>query len=201
MRARGRRVMGWGLGAPPLPGLLSGFGERRRINFLNQFAALISYSRRGAEEYAALGFPREKIFTACNAVSPRPVFPLPVRASVFKDKPVILFVGRLQTRKRVPELLRACSDMQSNPRLIIVGDGPERGRLEAQAKQIYPSTEFVGVKHGDELKPCFTKADLFVLPGTGGLAVQEAMSYGLPIIVARGVGTQDCLWHAANGCR
>ncbi len=67
------------------------------------------------------------------------------------------------------------------------------------AKQIYPSAEFIGAKHGVELKPYFTEADLFVLPGTGGLAVQEAMSYGLPVIVAKGDGTQDDLVRAGNG--
>ena len=39
----------------------------------------------------------------------------------------------------------------------------------------------------------FAGADLFVLPGTGGLAVQEAMSYALPVIVAKGDGTQEDL--------
>ncbi|MDO8753850.1 MAG: glycosyltransferase, partial [Anaerolineales bacterium] len=50
-----------------------------------------------------------------------------------------------------------------------------------------------------ELKPYFEQADLFVLPGTGGLAVQEAMSYGLPVIVAKGDGTQDDLVREGNG--
>ena len=71
--------------------------------------------------------------------------------------------------------------------------------MEALAKQIYPSAEFIGAKHGDELKPYFAEADLFVLPGTGGLAVQEAMSHGLPVIVAKGDGTQDDLVRAENG--
>ena len=97
------------------------------------------------------------------------------------------------------DLLHACSEMESKPRLIIVGDGPERGHLESLAKQVYPSAEFIGAKHGAELKPYFTEADLFVLPGTGGLAVQEAMSYGLPIIVAKGDGTQDDLVRKSNG--
>jgi len=57
----------------------------------------------------------------------------------------------------------------------------------------------VGARHGDELAPYFRAADLFVLPGTGGLAVQEAMSYGLPVIVAQGDGTQDDLVRAGNG--
>jgi glycosyltransferase involved in cell wall biosynthesis len=49
------------------------------------------------------------------------------------------------------------------------------------------------------LLPWFLEADLFVLPGTGGLAVQEAMSYGLPIIMGTGDGTNDNLVRPSNG--
>ena len=89
--------------------------------------------------------------------------------------------------------------MNTKPRLVIVGDGPERSALESLAKSLYPSAEFIGAKHGMELKSYFAQADLFVLPGTGGLAVQEAMSYGLPVIVAKGDGTQDDLVREKNG--
>jgi len=199
MHARGRKVIGWGLGAPPLSGPLDGLRQTKRIQFLSQFDALIAYSRRGAAEYADQGFARERIFTAPNAVSARPSSPLPPRPALFKDKPTILFVGRLQARKRVGDLLRTCSEMELKSRLILVGDGPEREHLETLAKRVYPSAEFVGAKYGAELKRYFTEADLFVLPGTGGLAVQEAMSYGLPIIVAKGDGTQDDLVRESNG--
>jgi glycosyltransferase involved in cell wall biosynthesis len=80
-----------------------------------------------------------------------------------------------------------------------VGDGPGRAKLESLAKEVYPSVEFIGTKHGAELTPYFAEADLFVLPGTGGLAVQEAMAHGLPVIVAKGDGTQDDLVRAGNG--
>jgi glycosyltransferase involved in cell wall biosynthesis len=83
--------------------------------------------------------------------------------------------------------------------LVIVGEGPEREKLEVLAKEIYPSAKFIGARHGGELKPYFAEADLFVLPGTGGLAVQEAMSYGLPVIVAQGDGTQEDLVRRENG--
>ena len=195
MHDRNRPVIGWGLGAPPV----SGFRERRRVNFLRQFDALIAYSQRGADEYATLGFPVDYLFVAHNSVSPAPTHPLPSRPSTSKDLPNILFVGRLQARKNVDLLLGACAELESQPRLVIVGDGPERTALEALAEQVYPGAEFVGAKHGEELKPYFEEADLFVLPGTGGLAVQEAMSYGLPIIVAQGDGTQDDLVREGNG--
>lgn len=190
MHARGRRVIGWGLGVPKQGGLWK--------RFIRQFDGMIAYSRRGADEYAALGFPRERIFVAHNSVSPAPK-QIVDRSPLDTNRATILFVGRLQARKRVDSLLRACAEMESKPRLFIVGDGPERAALESLAKEIYPSAQFVGAKHGMELKPYFEQADLFVLPGTGGLAVQEAMSYGLPIIVAKGDGTQDDLVRESNG--
>ena len=198
MHARGRKVIGWGLGSPPLSGPLAGFRQTGRLSFLSQFDTLISYSQRGAEEYAALGFPREKIFVAHNSVSPAPDKILDKRPQTI-DRATILFVGRLQARKRVDYLLRACAEMESKPRLIIVGDGPERAILESLAKDVYPAADFIGAKHGAELKPYFAEADLFVLPGTGGLAVQEAMGHGLPVIVAKGDGTQDDLVCERNG--
>lgn len=193
MHKRGRKAIGWGLGSP----FANGIRKQGRLSFINQFDGMISYSQRGAEEYAALGFPREKIFVAHNSVSPKPLSKVERRMS--NGEPVILFVGRLQTRKRIDSLLRACAEMESKPRLIIVGDGPERAALESLAKDIYPLAEFIGAKHGVELRPYFEQADLFVLPGTGGLAVQEAMSYGLPVIVAKGDGTQDDLVRENNG--
>ena len=195
MHERDRPVIGWGLGAPPVRGIR----EKRRINFLRQFDALIAYSQRGADEYATLGFPLDYLFVAHNSVSPAPSHPLPSRPLELNTQPNILFVGRLQARKNVDLLLGACAEMDSPPRLVIVGDGPERESLETLAGEIYPDAEFVGAKHGAELKPYFEEADLFVLPGTGGLAVQEAMSYGLPIIVAQGDGTQDDLVREGNG--
>jgi glycosyltransferase involved in cell wall biosynthesis len=198
MHERNRLVIGWGLGAPPLSGPLARLRQSRRLSFLKQFDALIAYSQRGAEEYAALGFPRKKIFVAHNSVSRSPDVP-PNRRPQTVDRFTVLFVGRLQARKRVDDLLRACAQLESKPRLVIIGDGPEREKLESLAKEIYPSAEFIGAKHGAELKPYFMEADLFVLPGTGGLAIQEAMSYGLPIIVAQGDGTQDDLVRKENG--
>jgi glycosyltransferase involved in cell wall biosynthesis len=195
MHVRSKPVLGWGLGSPPVRGMR----ERGRIAFLRQFDGMICYSQRGADEYASLGFPLDNLFVAHNSVSASPTWPIPDRPDTFQERPCILFVGRLQLRKNVDLLLGACAEIESQPRLIIVGDGPERSELEALAEQVYPAAEFVGARHGAELKPYFTEADLFVLPGTGGLAVQEAMSYGLPVIVARGDGTQDDLVRAWNG--
>ncbi len=214
MKARGRPVLGWGLGAPPLAGPLASLRRSARLRFLSRFDALITYSQRGAQEYAATGFPAERIFVAPNASTPRPTSPPLPRSPAFSEKPTILFVGRLQARKRLDLLLQACAALSRSPersegavegpekmqpRLVIVGEGPERENLEILAKKVYPGAEFVGPKYKDELAPYFATADLFVLPGTGGLAVQEAMSYGLPVIMGQGDGTNDDLVRPENG--
>ncbi len=203
MHRRGRPVLGWGLGAPASPFLQRAgeLGKLQREAFLRRFDGLITYSRQGAAEYAALGFPEERIFVAPNAAAPRPVTPMPARPPGFEGRPVVLFVGRLQARKRVDLLLSACASLPENlqPRLIVVGDGPERLILEEMAKRVYPSAEFPGAKHGEELATFFAAADLFVLPGTGGLAVQEAMASGLPVIMGQGDGTNADLVRPGNG--
>lgn len=201
MRDRKKSVIGWGLGAPPQSGLLGGWRRRRRLRLLRSFDAVIAYSHRGAQEYRSLGMPPERVFVAANAVSPRPTNPLPERSSTFDGQPKLLFVGRLQSRKRIDVLLNACAALPESlqPSLSIVGDGPAREEFEKNAQEVYSRAEFLGAKFGSDLEAQFRQADLFVLPGTGGLAVQQAMAFGLPIIVAQGDGTQEDLVRADNG--
>ncbi len=202
MHRLGRPVIGWGLGSPPIDGPLAGLHRRRRLTFLRQFDTLITYSQAGAAEYARLGIPAEQIFVAVNAVTPRPAHPMPARPLPERGQPArVLFVGRLQARKQIDNLLSACGKLPDGlqPMLVIVGDGPERERLESLAQEIYPRARFTGALYGDALAEQFRTADLFVLPGTGGLAIQQAMSYGLPVIAAEADGTQADLVRPANG--
>jgi glycosyltransferase involved in cell wall biosynthesis len=198
MHEKGRKVVGWGLGAPPHANF---WRKMLRERFLTQFDAMLTYSATGAEQYREAGFPADKIYIAPNAVAARPVMPPIERPAGYAGQPVVLYVGRLQPRKRVDLLLRACARLgpELPVRLVVVGDGPERPALEALAKEIYPQAEFIGEKRGADLNPYWAAADLFVLPGTGGLAVQEAMSMSLPVMVAEADGTQAELVRAENG--
>ncbi len=196
MKRRDRLVWGWGLGAGrggnPLERAL-------RLNFLRTLDGVLAYSQRGAAEYQAIGLRRVRVAT--NAVSPRPTQPPPERPVRSKTGLTVLFVGRLQSRKRLDILFRACKALPPalQPEVVVVGDGPARAEFETLAAQIYPKTRFVGAQHGEALTPYYTRADLFVLPGTGGLAVQQAMAHALPVIVAQGDGTQEDLVRPKNG--
>lgn len=200
-----RPVVGWGLGAPSGGhGVMNMLRQAVRRRFIRSYDALITYSHQGAEEYQQLGFPVGRIFVAPNAVVFSPKHPLPQRpVPVPGFRPTVLFVGRLQRRKRVDLLLRACARLADTlrPRLWVVGDGPARQELEILAQSVYPETEFLGARRGAELETYLRMADLFVLPGTGGLALQQAMAYGLPVIAAEADGTQSDLVRPANGWR
>jgi glycosyltransferase involved in cell wall biosynthesis len=196
-KQHGVKVIGWGLGAPAGGKGLAGIFWRR---FLGQFDALVAYSQKGASDYAGLGFPQASIFVAPNAVLSAPTGSYIVRPADGVTQ--ILYVGRLQARKKADELITACAQLAREGytlQLTIVGDGPERSALEKLTADILPDTVFTGALHGEQAAPFFQMADVFVLPGTGGLAVQEALTFGLPVIVAEADGTQSNMVREENG--
>ncbi len=201
MHARRRPVLGWGLGASPLSGMLGRLRTRERQSFLQRLDGVIAYSRRGAQEYIQAGMPAERVFVAPNAAAPRPTWDMPERPITGGRELSVLFVGRLQARKRLDLLFSACAALpqEMQPRLVVVGDGPAREEFERAAAAVYPRVTFSGALRGAPLGAAFREADLFVLPGTGGLAVQQALGYGLPVIVAKGDGTQDDMVRPGNG--
>ena len=194
MHAAGKPVVGWGLGAPPTSGLRGWF----RRSYLDGFDAWIAYSTLGAAQYRALGFPSERIFVAPNAATPAPR-QMPERQPG-RGRPLrLLFVGRLQERKRLDLLFEACSELDPRPEILIAGDGPDRARLEALAASTLSDVSFLGDLRGEALDAAYARADLFVLPGTGGLALQQALAAGLPAVAAQGDGSQQDMVTPDNG--
>lgn len=199
---QGGKVIGWGLGSPEVRGPGSRLLLNARSRLHDSLDAIITYSSQGAQEYISAGFASERVFIAPNAAVPRPDQAPPNREAAYQEgKPTLLFVGRLQERKRVDLLIKACARLPETlqPELWIVGDGPERADLEGFARKQYPSTRFTGALYGEQLAEVFRQADLFILPGTGGLSLQEAMSHGLPVMAAEGDGTQKDLVRDSNG--
>jgi glycosyltransferase involved in cell wall biosynthesis len=104
----------------------------------------------------------------------------------------ILFVGRLVPEKGADLAIRALpAVLESYPdaQLEIVGDGPERGRLENSAKLLNVSARvsFVGALPADALPPKYRAATLCVVPSRSegfGLVAIEAMACGCPVVVS-----------------
>lgn len=108
----------------------------------------------------------------------------------------LVSVLRLQPRKRGRELLRVVADAARRlapdvaVRLTLVGDGPQRARMEADARRLglADRVEFTGYLPREAIRERFAGADAFVLVSvleSFGLSAAEARSAGLPV-VARG---------------
>lgn len=173
--------------------------------------AVITYSTVGENYFKSIGVAKEKIFKAVNVIdTDKTLDIIDTKVDLFDLKNfykskynfITLFVGALTKPKSIDILIEAQRIIENkfpHAALIIVGDGDYRSTLENLAIAMnLNNIEFVGKKTDDNYK-YFSIADIFVLPGLGGLAISEAMCYGLPIITSIGDGCEVDLVTKENG--
>ncbi len=113
---------------------------------------------------------------------------------------MLLCVGRLIDTKRVCDLVEAVGMLggQTSIKLVIVGEGPERGALAAQVSRLGLSEKISFAGHRNDVASLLEAADLFVFPSeTEGLpnALIEACLAGLPIVACDVAGVRDVVRH------
>tara|TARA_R110002096_G_scaffold159976_1_gene325963 strand:+ start:2010 stop:3044 length:1035 start_codon:yes stop_codon:yes gene_type:complete len=109
-------------------------------------------------------------------------------------RPVWVNVGRVAVEKNIEAFL----DLELPGSKVIIGDGPDKDRLQAA----YPDCHFLGYKFGDELSQLLAGADVFVFPSktdTFGLVMLEAMACGLPVAAYPVTGPIDVIRHGVTG--
>jgi glycosyltransferase involved in cell wall biosynthesis len=128
------------------------------------------------------------------------------RFGVTDEAPVILFCGKLIEEKQPLELIEAFAAVRRRLPcwLLFVGDGPLRSSAEELvAREAVPSVRFAGFLAEPDVAEAYAAADVFVLPSlreTWGLVVNEAMNFGLPIVVWDQVGcAEDLVRDGWNG--
>jgi glycosyltransferase involved in cell wall biosynthesis/predicted metal-dependent phosphoesterase TrpH len=118
------------------------------------------------------------------------------------DELVLLSVGRISREKRLPVLVDAFEHVRrvrSDVRLLVVGDGPARKKLERRAPA---GVQFVGESRGAELADLYACADVFCFPSTTdtfGQVILEAGASGLPVVAAAAGGARDLVVHDQTG--
>lgn len=161
-----------------------------------------------------LGIPPGRVVCIPNGVDPLRFYPASAQVKLAARRKLglpagellALYVGRLEYMKGVDLLVQAWAALpagvQGQARLLLVGDGPERLRLERQAAQAGVTGRVLFLGEQAEVETYYQAADLFVLPSrTEGLsnAMMEAMASGLPVLATRVGGARDLLVHECNG--
>jgi glycosyltransferase involved in cell wall biosynthesis len=123
------------------------------------------------------------------------------------DVPVILTVTRLIPRKQPLALLEAFARLRAERPcgLLVVGSGVLEDEMRVRARDI-PDVAFAGFLNQSEISRAYACADIFALFSreneTWGLAVNEAMHFGLPVVVSDKVGcSTDLVRDGENGFR
>jgi glycosyltransferase involved in cell wall biosynthesis len=173
------RYYGAGLLAAPLLSLLRRFHNLTQRTFVPTLAARRELSSAGFHNLTVVGrgVDTERFTPAARSTALREQW----RAGV---APVLLTVGRVAAEKNVELALRAferARELRPATRMIVVGDGPARARLEAA----HPHARFVGVQRGADLAAHYASADVFLFPSlsdTFGNVVLEALASGLPVV-------------------
>jgi GT2 family glycosyltransferase len=91
----------------------------------------------------------------------------PSNADAASDRPVVLFVGRFSPEKNLPLLIGAISRLRGPVTLRLVGSGPLKASIAAQAAERGVQVEFPGVLEHYALPDEFRRATIFVLPSSG----------------------------------
>lgn len=170
------------------------------LRFVHSAAALtLAPSTPVMFELAARGFPRLALWgrgVDLDRFHPRRRSPELRRRLAPEGELLVGYVGRLAPEKEVHHL----AHLHALPgvRLVVVGDGPERGRLQ----RLLPHATFTGFLHGEELARWVASLDVFVHTGraeTFGQTIQEALACGVPVLAPQAGGPIDLVRHDRNG--
>lgn len=160
--------------------------------------AFLAYSEAAKQFLQRRGVPTEKIVRGFQIVPPEQL-PAPTRSRAdlgLHNEQIVLYVGYFNPRKGVETLIRAFQQVaQANDRLVLVGDGPEKNRLQ-QLAAADGRIHFPGYLEGAPKSSWYAASDLFVLPtrhDPWGLVVNEAMAFGLPIITTDAAGCAELI--------
>jgi len=178
---------------------------------LSHAAAVVTYGSMHKHFYTSLGVDANRIFVAPSssiiehkAFSEWEMADLKEKLRIVGKK-VVLYVGRLGKRKNVDVLIQAFCQLGAKAScLLIVGDGEDKSYLQELCRQLdAKDVYFLGQIGRDKLGSYYYLCDVFVYPTSRepwGLAVNEAMQFGKPVIATpRVAAAHDLLKQGVNG--
>jgi glycosyltransferase involved in cell wall biosynthesis len=143
---------------------------------------IISISRHTTENLMRkMNVNEEKIATIPIGIDLRRISEIAAK----KGKNKIVYVGRLLSHKNVDALLKAVKKCDKKIRISVVGDGPEKERLERLAEELNIDAKFSEFERHDDVIKEIKSSSVFVLPSSRegfGIVAIEANACGVPVI-------------------
>lgn len=182
-------------------------------SFYRLFDGVLAIGSANKAFHQAMGVPEDRIFwmpyavdnqrfIAASQLASNDRRELRARLGVHDDRPIILYAAKFQRRKRSDDLLRAAARLNQEQllfHLVLIGSGEMEDELRTLAKSLrIDNICFTGFVNQSALPQYYTASDLFVLPSEDepwGLAINEAMCAGLPIVASREIGCVPDLVH------
>jgi glycosyltransferase involved in cell wall biosynthesis len=149
------------------------------------------------DKLIASGFPAQRIEVLPHFQT------LPGDEQLATDEGYLLYFGRLSPEKGVYDLLRAMVRLPHTP-LIVAGDGPERPRLEALARELnLKHVLFTGLVLGEKLQKLIAGCSFSVFPShayeTLGKSILESYAWGRPVIASDLGSRRELVQHGVTG--
>jgi colanic acid/amylovoran biosynthesis glycosyltransferase len=179
---------------------------RRRARLWERASLFICVSEFIREQALRAGFPKEKLRVHYIGINRQVFYPAPAPA-----EKMVLFVGRLVTKKGCIHLLRAMrrvQDAEPDAQLIVVGDGPLRESLQKSANELRLRCEFVGSQPGSAVLGWIRRASLLCIPSITapdggseglGMVILEAQASGRPVVGFHSGGIPEAVKHGVTG--
>jgi len=183
---------------------------------LKDTSKVIALHRAEAEQYEAMGVPREKIAIIPNGIDLSGYAELPPKGSFKKkfnipeDKKIILYLGRIHKIKGIDFLVKAyaylINEMKCRDAILVIA-GPDDGYLSeikylVQALGILNSILFVGPLYGEDKLAAYIDSEVYVLPSRyeiWGMTVLEAYACGKPVVASKVGGLRDLVSNGETG--
>jgi glycosyltransferase involved in cell wall biosynthesis len=194
----GFKLVSWLCGYEFHPGRLKDLLLNR---FIPRYDYHLAYHSNARDYALSHGARADQITVMHNTINEEKIATLPkdeARALVVGKHPeigerkIILFVGAVLAEKRIEVILQALDIMKRKDAvLLLVGDGehlPAIRQLCAGRDDVVITGSIV-----EGVGPYFDAAELYALPGTGGLGINEAMAHRLPIVSGFADGSADDL--------
>jgi glycosyltransferase involved in cell wall biosynthesis len=165
-----------------------------------RLAAAVIVTTEELRAYVATTARADRIHLIPNGVDLGRFAPVERRAS----QGAILYIGRLSEEKNLSALVKAAAALRRRlpSRLVMIGAGPLKDKLEAEARAAGVPAEFPGVVDHQLIPRWLEDADVFVLPSfTEGhpKALIEAMAAGVPCVASDCAGNRAIVKDAAAG--